>query len=181
MTMPKQKAPAAKLDQLAQRIDSRLDTMSQGIAERLGPASGTARYTQPQIDALWDTKDQAVDQQALYEALQQGITPEGAQAVSLFKMAPDLAKSVVGTPQPPDQAAQIAKLAEYPGRYVLTASHSPDADKQVAFVADQHKRAARRQQGIWKPDGNEGMTNTFAGPPQDVSVTVPMPTGQGGY
>jgi hypothetical protein len=145
--MPRQKAPVSTLDQLAEHINTHVDTMAEGIAEHLGPASGTDRYTQKEIDALWDTPDQSVNTQQLFEALQQGITPEGAQAVALFKMAPDLLQHAVGTPLPADQAAAIAKLAEYPGRYVLTAGHSSDAAEQTKYVAEQHKRAAKRQQG----------------------------------
>jgi hypothetical protein len=184
--MPQQKAPVSTFDQLAQRITDRLDTIGQGIADRLGPPSGSARYTQPQADDLWDTPDNSVDQNALFQALQQGITPEGAQAVALFKMAPELAKSVVGTPQPPDQAAMLAKLAQYPGRYVLTTGHSSDAADQVKFVAEQHKRAARRQQQQAPDAAPTTMPSTTA--PQDASAAVPTPTVpsttapmQGGY
>lgn len=180
--MPRSKQPVSTIDQFAQSINDRVEAMAPQLAERLGPAPGTDHYTQREIDDLWDTQDQSVDHEALFQALQQGITPDGAQAVALLRMAPDLAQSVVGTPQPPDKAAVIAKLAEYPGRYVLTTGHSPDAPAQVAYVDAQHKRAAKRGQGIWKPDGNESMVNTFTSPPQDVSATVPMTTGgQNGY
>lgn len=157
--MARQKQPVSMMDRFAKRINDRVDTMAAGIAEHLGPAPGTDRYTQTERDALWDTRDQAVDQNRLFEALQQGVTQEGAQAVALFRMSPELMQSVVSTPQQPDTAAIIAKLAEYPGRYVLTAAHSTDPDQQVAFVADQHKRAARRQQQL-----------------ADVGQTVPMAT-----
>lgn len=179
--MPTKTPPVSTLDQLAERIDGRLDSMGQGIADRLGPPSGSARYTQPQADALWDTPDNSVDSNALYQALQQGITPDGAQAVALFKMAPDLLMgegddAILGVPLPPDKAAQIAKLAEYPGRYVLTTGHSQDAEEQVKFVADQQKRAARRQ--MQTADGT-GVGDMQAPQGQD---TAPAPMGgQHGY
>jgi hypothetical protein len=146
--MPRSKSPVSTLDQLAEQINTHVDTMAEGIAEHLGPASGTDRYTQKEIDDLWDTPDSGTNTQQLFEALQQGLTPEGAQAVALFKMAPDLLQHAVGTPLPADQAATIAKLAEYPGRYVLTAGHSGDAADQVKYVAEQHKRAAKRGQQV---------------------------------
>lgn len=133
-------------DAFARRIDDTLESMAPALADRLGPAPGSDRYAPREIDDLWDTRDQSLDHNALFSALQAGITRDGAQAVALFRMAPDLAKGVIGTPQPPEQAAQIAKLAEYPGRYVLTAGHSSDGAAQVAYVADMHKRAAKRQQ-----------------------------------
>jgi hypothetical protein len=167
--VPTQKQPVATLDRLAQTINDRVDTMAAGIAERLGPASGTDRYTQAEADDLWDTPDTSVDQNALFQALQQGITPEGAQAVGLLRMAPDLAQHVTGTPQPPDAAAAIAKLAEYPGRYVLTAGHSSDAAAQVAFVEQQHKRAARRRQ-----------QRADVGQTVPMAPTTPAPTAPGG-
>jgi hypothetical protein len=167
--VPTQKQPVATLDRLAQTINDRVDTMAAGIAERLGPASGTDRYTQAEADDLWDTPDTSVDQNALFQALQQGITPEGAQAVGLLRMAPDLAQHVTGTPQPPDAAAAIAKLAEYPGRYVLTAGHSSDAAAQVAFVEQQHKRAARR-----------GQQRADVGQAVPMAPTTPAPTAPGG-
>lgn len=174
--MPRQTAPVSTMDQLAQRITDRLDSMGQGIADRLGPPSGSARYTQRQADDLWDTPDNGVDQEQLFAALQQGITPEGAQAVALFRMVTELAKSVVGTPQMPETAAMIAKLAAYPGRYVLTTGHSTEADKQVAFVAEQHRRAAQRQQQGFQPPGN-AMGVPMTAPPQDTSSAAPAPTG----
>lgn len=155
--MARRKQPVSTIDQFAEHINDHVEAMAPVLAERLGPAPGSDRYTQTEVDALWDTQDQSVDHEALFQALRQGITPDGAQAVALFRMAPELMQSVVGTPQPPDQAAVIAKLAEYPGRYVLTAGHSPDADLQVKYVEDQHKRAAKRQQQT-----------------ADVRATVPM-------
>lgn len=145
--MPRSKPPASTEDTFARMVSDSLDAMAPALAEKLGPAPGSDRYTAREIDDLWDTTDETLDENQLFDALQQGITPEGAQAVALFRMAPDLMQSVVGTPQPPDKAAAIAKLAKIPGQYVLTAGHSNDAEKQVAYVAEQQKRAAKRQQG----------------------------------
>lgn len=152
--MAQQQYPSVE-DQFAERINSGVDATAKALADRLGPAPGSARYTQPQLDALWDTRDESVDQQALFAALQQGITEQGQQAVALFRMAPELGTSVLGVPLPPEKAAVIAKLAEHPGRYVLTVGHSSDADQQVKFVADQHRRAAKRQQGMATPQAPE--------------------------
>lgn len=143
--MTRQRKPVNTLDAVAQGIDAALDRRAQAVAKRLGPPSGTEGYTQREVEDLWDTPDNAVDQQALFAALQQGITPEGAQKIALFRMAPDLAQFAVGTPLPPDQAAAVAKMAEYPGRYVLTSGHSSDPEEQVEFVADMHRKAAKRQ------------------------------------
>lgn len=143
--MPPTKAPKTSVDQFAQHIDERVTSYAKPIAERLGPAPGMDRFSSREADRLWDTQDTSLNSQQLYEALQQGITPAGLQAVALFRMAPDLAQEVAGKPQPPDVAAAIAKLAEYPGRYVLTTGHSQEAEAQVKFVEDQHKRAAKRQ------------------------------------
>lgn len=144
--MPRQKPPISTAERFARQVSERLDAMAPALAERLGPAPGTDRYGGPEVARLWDTPDNSVDQHALFQALQQGITPEGAQQVALFRMAPKLAQAVVGKPVPPEQAAAIAQLAQHPGRYVLTAAHSPDAAKQVAFVEQMHRRAAKRQQ-----------------------------------
>lgn len=144
--MPRTKPPASTAERFARQVSERLDAMAPALAERLGPAPGTDRYGGADVARLWDTPDNSVDQQALFQALQQGITPEGAQQVALFRMAPKLAQAVVGKPVSPEQAAAIAQLAQHPGRYVLTAAHSPDAAKQVAFVEQMHRRAAKRQQ-----------------------------------
>ena len=114
--MATQKALPSLEDQFAKRVDAALDPQAQAIAASLGPAPGTDRYSQRERDALWDTRDESVDQEQLFQALQQGITPDGAKAVALFRMAPELAQAVVGTPVPPATAAAVAKLAEYPGR-----------------------------------------------------------------
>lgn len=145
--MPREKPAVSIEERFAKMVSDRLDADAPALAERLGPAPGSDRYGPKDVDALWDTEDETLDANKLFEALQQGITPEGAQAVALFKMAPDLMQAVVGTPQQPETAAAIAKLAQHPGRYVLTVGHSHDAEKQVDFVADMQKRAARRQAG----------------------------------
>lgn len=144
--MPSKKAPASTAERFAQQISERLDAMAPVLAERLGPAPGTDRYGGRDVEALWDTPDNSVNPQQLVAALQQGITPEGAQQVALLRMAPQLAQVVVGKPVSPEQAAAIAQLAQHPGRYVLTTAHSPDAAQQVAFVKSMHQRAAKRQQ-----------------------------------
>ena len=134
-------------DQLARRISDRIDAEAEAIGQAMGPPAGSDRYTSRETDALWDTPDHTLDQASLFQALQQGITPEGAQAVALFRMSPELAKHVTSTPLPSDQAAAIVKLAEYPGRYVLTANHSHDPRLQVEYVAEQQHRATRRAVG----------------------------------
>lgn len=143
--MPRQSKPSlGKLDELARRIDDRLPKMAKPIADSLGPPSGTDRYTQRERDALWDTRDMAVNRDALFAALQQGLPAEDVERFALFRMAPDLAKLVTATPLDPERAAMIAQLAERPGQYVLTVGHSSDPAEQVKFVAEEQKRAARR-------------------------------------
>jgi len=132
-------------DQFAERVDQNLDPMAQGIADHLGPAPGAERYSQREIDDLWDTPDTGLDSQQLFAALQQGITDQGAERVALLRMSPELRQHVVGTPQPPDAAAAIAKLAQYPGRYVVTTDHSTDPEEQVKYVAKMQQRAAGRR------------------------------------
>lgn len=145
--MPRQREASSIEERFAKMVSDRLDADAPALAERLGPAPGSDRYGPRDVDALWDTEDETLDANKLFEALQQGITPEGAKAVALFRMAPDLLQDVVGTPQQPERAALIAKLAQHPGQYVLTVGHSHEAEKQVQYVEEQQKRAAKRQAG----------------------------------
>lgn len=148
--MPRQPKPASSIEQAARDISDRLDRLAPAVAERLGPPPGSDRFTQRERDDLWDTRDPAVVADALYGALQAGLPAEDVERFGLFRMAPDLAKLVTATPLPPDHAAIIAKLAEYPGRYVLTVGHSGDPAEQVSFVEAEHKRAAKRN-GMTEP------------------------------
>lgn len=163
--MAAKKVPASTAERFAQQISERLDAMAPVLAERLGPAPGTDRYGGRDVEALWDTPDTSVNPQQLVAALQAGITPEGAQQVALLRMAPQLAQAVVGKPVSPDRAAAIAQLAQHPGRYVLTTAHSRDAAQQVAFVAEMHKRAAKRQQRV--AEAPQAQPMTMAPPAQE--------------
>lgn len=169
--MPRQPKPVNTLDQKARHISDRLDRMAPALADRLGPPPGSDRYTRRERDALWDTRDVAVNRDALYRALQAGLPEQDVGRFALFRMAPDLAQMVTATPLAPEQAAAVAALAEYPGRYVLTVGHSADPEAQIEFVAQEQKRAAKRN----------GMAEPALGPPTMPARGPDPEQSPGGY
>lgn len=153
------------------------DILSDGdhiAAEQGGPA-GTRRPSEREMIELWGQTDPAVEYaQLVVRLLTGGVPPEEAQQFKLVQMYPETLELFA---QPPDAATAdaLARLAEYPYRHGTYAHLDPD--ERVTFANRMHAEWEKRQvdaeapvaQHVWKPDGNEGMRNTFMSPEQDVT------------
>lgn len=192
--MPRTPLPQSAEDQVMDQLQAEDDAALEALAAQAGPPPDTKRLSESEEDDLYAFEDRLVgsDPDGFAQRLAtEGIPPEIMQRMPIFKVRPDWLPLYQQPTQDLEVAQQRMKAARWPFRWGLFDDvPEPTARAEKAERLDrrfQKRHTAMQEQlaqtivtpsahqGLWKPDGNEGMQNTFTSPAQDVSVRVPMP------
>jgi len=182
--MPRKPATESAEDIAVREIDHEDTAAIDDLARQAGPPPDSEQLSDAEADSIWAITDPAVDANPdafAQKLMTTGLSQQELPTLRVLKMHPEWAPLYGQPTQSAELADQYTRMARWPARWmVLQGIDDPDEQAREAERRDRRYQKAHAERmvqaeqpiGVWKPDGNEGMTNTFSAS-QDVQAVVP--------